>query len=171
MGDPPLPPTPEALSVSEAMPKQLKNSGGTSLTLTGTGFQTGATVTIAGVPAQDVVVVSSTTITLKSPLKAATCGLVPIEVTNPGGHSSRPVPDNAIYRLGAALAKVSTIEFPIEFNDATTAFFKRMGELTPGQEGQDMRDAASGENAARCCCGSVPGCARYWLSNRRAVSI
>ncbi len=71
-----------------------------------------------------------------------------IEVTNPGGHSSRPVPDNAIYRLGAALAKVSAIEFPIEFNDATTGFFRRMGELTPGQEGQDMKDAASGENAA-----------------------
>jgi len=71
-----------------------------------------------------------------------------IEVTNPGGHSSRPVPDNAIYRLGAALAKVSAIEFPIEFNDATTGFFRRMGELTPGQEGQDMRDAAGGENAA-----------------------
>jgi acetylornithine deacetylase/succinyl-diaminopimelate desuccinylase-like protein len=71
-----------------------------------------------------------------------------IEVTNPGGHSSRPVPDNAIYRLAAALAKVQTIEFPIEFNDATIGFFKRMGELTPGQEGQDMRDAAGGEKAA-----------------------
>ena len=71
-----------------------------------------------------------------------------LEVTNPGGHSSRPVPDNAIYRLGAALAKVEAIEFPIEFNDATRGFFRRMGELTPGQEGQDMRDAADGENAA-----------------------
>ena len=71
-----------------------------------------------------------------------------LEITNPGGHSSRPVPDNAIYRLGAALTKIQGIEFPIEFNDATIGFFKRMGELTPGQEGQDMRDAAGGENAA-----------------------
>ncbi|HOY78139.1 MAG TPA: M20/M25/M40 family metallo-hydrolase [Hyphomonadaceae bacterium] len=71
-----------------------------------------------------------------------------IEVTNPGGHSSRPVPDNAIYRLGAALAKVEAIQFPIEFNDATRGFFRRMGQITPGQEGQDMRDAADGENAA-----------------------
>ncbi len=71
-----------------------------------------------------------------------------IEVTNPGGHSSRPVPDNAIYELGAALMKVQTIEFPIEFNDATTGFFRRMGAITPGQLGQDMRDAADGENAA-----------------------
>lgn len=71
-----------------------------------------------------------------------------IEVTNPGGHSSRPVPDNAIYRLGAALGKVQSYEFPIEFNDATRGFFRRMGQITPGQEGQDMRDAADGENAA-----------------------
>lgn len=70
-----------------------------------------------------------------------------IEVTNPGGHSSRPVPDNAIYELGQALMKVQAYEFPIEFNDATRTFFRRMGAITPGQEGQDMRDAADGENA------------------------
>lgn len=70
-----------------------------------------------------------------------------IEVTNPGGHSSRPVPDNAIYDLGAALIAVQGYEFPIEFNDATRGFFRRMGQITPGQEGQDMRDAADGENA------------------------
>ncbi|HEX5005797.1 MAG TPA: M20/M25/M40 family metallo-hydrolase, partial [Hyphomonadaceae bacterium] len=71
-----------------------------------------------------------------------------VEVTNPGGHSSRPVPDNAIYQLGQALMKVQAIEFPIEFNDATRTFFRRMGEITGGPEGQDMRDAADGENAA-----------------------
>ena len=71
-----------------------------------------------------------------------------IEVTNPGGHSSRPVPDNAIYDLGQALMNVQAYEFPIEFNDATRTFFRRMGAITPGQEGQDMRDAADGENAA-----------------------
>jgi acetylornithine deacetylase/succinyl-diaminopimelate desuccinylase-like protein len=71
-----------------------------------------------------------------------------VEVTNPGGHSSRPTPDNAIYELGQALLKVQAIEFPIEFNDATRTFFRRMGEVAGGQEGQDMRDAADGENAA-----------------------
>lgn len=70
-----------------------------------------------------------------------------LEVTNPGGHSSRPVPDNAIYELGAALMAVQAYEFPIEFNDATRGFFRRMGAITPGQEGQDMRAAADGENA------------------------
>jgi acetylornithine deacetylase/succinyl-diaminopimelate desuccinylase-like protein len=71
-----------------------------------------------------------------------------IEVTNPGGHSSRPVPDNAIYRLAAALDKVSKVDFPIEFNDATTGFFSRMSKLTSGQEAADMKAAAEGEDAA-----------------------
>ena len=42
-----------------------------------------------------------------------------LEVTNPGGHSSRPVPDNAIYVLAAALEKVAAYRFPIKFNDTT----------------------------------------------------
>ena len=71
-----------------------------------------------------------------------------VEVTNPGGHSSRPTPDNAIYELGRALMKVQAYEFPVEFNDATRTFFRRMGQITPGQEGQDMRDAADGESMA-----------------------
>jgi len=70
------------------MPKQMKNAGGTPITLTGTGFQAGATVKIGGVPAQDVIVLSSTTIQLTSPLKAGTCGLVPIEVLNPDGRAA-----------------------------------------------------------------------------------
>ncbi len=71
-----------------------------------------------------------------------------LEVTNPGGHSSRPVPDNAIYRLGVALEKVSKLEFPIEFNDATKGFFLKMAEMTPGQEGADMKAAATTRYAA-----------------------
>ncbi|HEX4695054.1 MAG TPA: M20/M25/M40 family metallo-hydrolase [Sphingomonas sp.] len=43
--------------------------------------------------------------------------------TNPGGHSSQPVPDNAIYELADALQRVRTYEFPIKFTDTTRAFF------------------------------------------------
>src|SRR5689334_14682925 len=71
-----------------------------------------------------------------------------LEVTNPGGHSSRPVPDNAIYRLGTALLKIPKIEFPIEFNDATKGYFLKMADLTPGQEGVDMKAAATSQDAA-----------------------
>ena len=45
------------------------------------------------------------------------------EVTNPGGHSSQPVPSNAIYELADALKAVQGYEFPIKFSDTTRAFF------------------------------------------------
>ena len=43
--------------------------------------------------------------------------------TNPGGHSSQPVPDNAIYELADALKRVQGYEFPVKFTDTTRAFF------------------------------------------------
>lgn len=69
-----------------------------------------------------------------------------LEVTNPGGHSSRPVPDNAIYRLAAALAKVQGYSFPVTFNDTTRDFFNRMAKLTPGAEGQAMAALVANPN-------------------------
>ena len=61
------------------------------------------------------------------------------EVTNPGGHSSRPLKDNAIYRLAAALGRLSQFEFPVELNDTTRAFFARMADIETGQTAADMR--------------------------------
>lgn len=49
-----------------------------------------------------------------------------LEVTNPGGHSSRPVKDNAIYHLAHALLKVQNYAFPITFIDANRAYFSGM---------------------------------------------
>ena len=54
-----------------------------------------------------------------------------LEVTNPGGHSSRPVPDNAIYHLANALVKIQAYRFPVEFNDTTRDFFGRMALTLP----------------------------------------
>ena len=42
-----------------------------------------------------------------------------LTVTNPGGHSSRPRPDNAIYQLAEALLKVRGYDFPFKLNDTT----------------------------------------------------
>ena len=52
-----------------------------------------------------------------------------LEVTNPGGHSSRPVRDNAIYRLAAALTKIGAYDFPAQFNDANRAYFAGMAKI------------------------------------------
>jgi len=50
-----------------------------------------------------------------------------IETTNPGGHSSIPIRDNAIYALADALVKVRNYEFPVKFTDTTKAYFSMTG--------------------------------------------
>jgi acetylornithine deacetylase/succinyl-diaminopimelate desuccinylase-like protein len=45
--------------------------------------------------------------------------------TNPGGHSSVPRADNAIYQLSQGLLKLSTFQFPVELNPVSRAFFER----------------------------------------------
>ncbi|WP_245620190.1 M20/M25/M40 family metallo-hydrolase [Phenylobacterium immobile] len=66
-----------------------------------------------------------------------------LEVTNPGGHSSRPVKDNAIYRLAAALTKIGAFDFPVAINEATKLYFDRMGALQGGPMGEAMRAVAA----------------------------
>jgi acetylornithine deacetylase/succinyl-diaminopimelate desuccinylase-like protein len=61
------------------------------------------------------------------------------EVTNPGGHSGRPVPDNAIYALSTALTRVAGHEFPVMFNDTTRTYFARMAGIVGGEQGAAMR--------------------------------
>ena len=61
-----------------------------------------------------------------------------LEVTNPGGHSSRPVRDNAINRLAAALVRVSDYEFPIVTNETTVGFFKAMAPIIGGEAGRAL---------------------------------
>jgi acetylornithine deacetylase/succinyl-diaminopimelate desuccinylase-like protein len=61
-----------------------------------------------------------------------------LEVTNPGGHSSRPTKDNAIYHLAGALVRISKYDFPIEFTDASKAYFTRMAPVVGGGMGNAM---------------------------------
>ncbi|MBL0163265.1 MAG: M20/M25/M40 family metallo-hydrolase [Xanthomonadales bacterium] len=58
--------------------------------------------------------------------------------TNPGGHSSQPVRDNAIYAMSDALLKIRGHEFPAEFNDTTRVFFSRAGAARTDAMGQAM---------------------------------
>ncbi|MEY4966514.1 MAG: hypothetical protein RL274_2097 [Pseudomonadota bacterium] len=61
-----------------------------------------------------------------------------LEVTNIGGHSSRPTPNNAIYRLAAGLTRISAYHFPVMTTDATRAFFAAMGPQVGGKMGAAM---------------------------------
>ena len=49
-----------------------------------------------------------------------------LETHNPGGHSSLPTPDNAIYRLSAALNRLAAYQFPVDLNDVTRGYFKAL---------------------------------------------
>lgn len=62
-----------------------------------------------------------------------------IEATNPGGHSSAPVRENAIYELADALVKLRDLEFPLEFSDTTRAFFAKAGKARGGELGNAMQ--------------------------------
>ncbi|PZQ53373.1 MAG: peptidase M20 [Phenylobacterium zucineum] len=70
------------------------------------------------------------------------------EVTNPGGHSSRPRPDNAIYQLSNALQKVAAYEFPVQFNDGNRGFFQRMSKVVGGETGAAMAAIVADPNDA-----------------------
>ena len=65
-----------------------------------------------------------------------------LEVRNAGGHSSRPVKDNAIYHLSEGLARLSKFEFPAHVNEVTIAYYQRMASLYAGQVSADMRAVA-----------------------------
>ena len=60
-------------------------------------------------------------------------------VTNPGGHSSTPVPDNAIYQLADALKAIQGYEFPVGFTPTTRAFFTAMALGRPGETGEAIK--------------------------------
>jgi acetylornithine deacetylase/succinyl-diaminopimelate desuccinylase-like protein len=61
-----------------------------------------------------------------------------LTATNPGGHSSLPVPDNAIYRVADALARLEKTVFPVELNEITRTYFERRAPLESGQVKDDM---------------------------------
>jgi carboxypeptidase PM20D1 len=70
-----------------------------------------------------------------------------LTVTNPGGHSSRPRDDNAIYDLSRALLRVEQYRFPVMANDLTRAYLGTLGRIVPGAEGQVLtRFAANPED-------------------------
>ncbi|MET0265695.1 MAG: M20/M25/M40 family metallo-hydrolase [Duganella sp.] len=62
-----------------------------------------------------------------------------LEVTNPGGHSSAPYRDNAIYRLSDGLSKLGQFAFPFKLSPVTRAFYERMSSIETGQTAADMR--------------------------------
>ena len=57
-----------------------------------------------------------------------------LEITNPGGHSSRPVPDNAIYHLAHALTAIEAYRFPVMFSATTRDFYTRIAPTRSAEQ-------------------------------------
>jgi len=67
-----------------------------------------------------------------------------LEVHNKGGHSSLPVPDNAIYHLANALVHISQLSFPLKTNEVTRAYFSGMAKIDSNNIKADL--AKAGQN-------------------------
>ena len=83
-----------------------------------------------------------------------------LRVTNPGGHSSVPRADNAIYSLAGALSKVSAYQFPIKLNEVTRAFFSKTAEVEEPAMGRAMK-ALVANSSDRNAIATVTGNPRY----------
>src|SRR5438477_9754761 len=71
-----------------------------------------------------------------------------LEVHNKGGHSSMPVPDNAIYHLAGALDRLSKFSFPLKTNLVTQAYFAAMSSIEEGSIRDDLAKVANSDQAA-----------------------
>ena len=68
-----------------------------------------------------------------------------LEVRNPGGHSSLPSKDNAIYHLADGLAKLARFDFPVQLNETTREYFRRSADVVDPALGHDMRAAITAQ--------------------------
>jgi len=62
-----------------------------------------------------------------------------LEARNPGGHSSLPTKDNAIYHLAGGLARLAAYDFPVRLSEVTRGYFARMAAVETGQTAADMK--------------------------------
>jgi len=94
-----------------------------------------------------------------------------LEVTNPGGHSSLPVKDNAISHLSAGLARLATFDFPVQLNEVTRAYFERSAAAESDPKvAADMRAVARSTPdlaAAARLSAALP----YWNSMMRTTCV
>ena len=71
-----------------------------------------------------------------------------LEVRNKGGHSSVPVPDNAIYHLANALARLSQFSFPMKTNEVTRSYFSGMAKIDTSGANADLARVVRGDQEA-----------------------
>jgi len=93
-----------------------------------------------------------------------------LEAHNPGGHSSLPRKDNAIYELAAALGRVSEYDFPARLNEITRAFFQKMAVIQPGPLSADMA-ALSGPTPDAAAVRRLSDASPLWNAQLRTTCV
>ena len=95
-----------------------------------------------------------------------------LEVHNKGGHSSVPVPDNAIYHLAAALERLSRFGFPLKTDEVTRAYFREMANVEGGSLKDDLVKIADGSpEVAREAMQRVAAVSPRWNSMLRTTCV
>ena len=89
--------------------------------------------------------------------------------TNPGGHSSIPVRENAIYAIADALLKIRDHEFPMEFSDTTRVYFAKAGAARSDAMGKAM--VALSKNADDAEAQTMVNSDRYFHSLLRTTCV
>ena len=99
-----------------------------------------------------------------------------LSVTNKGGHSSMPVPDNAIYHLAGGLVRLAAFEFPLKTDEVTAAYFAEMAKIEKGPIAADVAKVARArrpqwsESPQRLRCGTRRYARRVWRRCSLAVT-
>jgi len=94
-----------------------------------------------------------------------------LEVTNPGGHSSLPVKDNAIYHLSEGLARLAKFDFPVQLNEVTRAYFERSAQVEADPKvAADMRAVAK-PSPDPAAAGRLSAQLPYWNSMMRTTCV
>jgi acetylornithine deacetylase/succinyl-diaminopimelate desuccinylase-like protein len=70
-----------------------------------------------------------------------------LEVKSNGGHSSRPVKDNAIYHLSQGLSRLAEYDFPVSLNETTRGYFERTAALEAPATAADFRAVVGNDHA------------------------
>jgi acetylornithine deacetylase/succinyl-diaminopimelate desuccinylase-like protein len=90
---------------------------------------------------------------------------------NPGGHSSQPRKDNAIYALAAALGRVAAYEFPFQTNAVTRAYFTRTASLGEPAMAADLRALGASETPDPAVAARVASHSAYMHAQLRTTCV
>jgi acetylornithine deacetylase/succinyl-diaminopimelate desuccinylase-like protein len=95
-----------------------------------------------------------------------------LEVKSRGGHSSRPVKDNAIYHLSQGLARLAAFDFPIGLNETTRGYFERTAALESPATAADFRAVIGQDRGkAQAAAGRMAAASPYFNALLRTTCV